>query len=62
MLDKIIRFSNNDKLFIGVVTFALIVWGIWSASKLSIDAVPDITNNQVQINTNAPTLVSQEVE
>ncbi|MEO6917104.1 MAG: CusA/CzcA family heavy metal efflux RND transporter, partial [Chitinophagaceae bacterium] len=62
MLDKIIHFSITNKLVIGVMTLALIVWGIWSATKLPIDAVPDITNNQVQIITNAPTLASQEVE
>lgn len=62
MLDKIILFSIKNKLVIGVMTLALIVWGIWSATKLPIDAVPDITNNQVQIITNAPTLASQEVE
>lgn len=44
------------------MTLGLIAWGIWSASKLPIDAVPDITNNQVQIITQAPTLASQEVE
>ncbi len=44
------------------MTLALIVWGVWSATKLSIDAVPDITNNQVQIITVCPTLAGQEVE
>lgn len=62
MLSKIIGFSIKHKLIIGAFTIALIVWGIWSASRLPIDAVPDITNNQVQIITNAPTLASQEVE
>ena len=62
MLDKIIRFSINNKLVVGFFTVALIIWGIWSATRLSIDAVPDITNNQVQIITNAPTLATQEVE
>jgi len=62
MLSRIIRFSINNKIVIGVMTLALIAWGIWSATKLPIDAVPDITNNQVQIITNAPTLASQEVE
>jgi cobalt-zinc-cadmium resistance protein CzcA len=62
MLGKIIGFSIKHKLLIGAFTLALIVWGIWSASRLPIDAVPDITNNQVQIITNAPTLASQEVE
>lgn len=38
------------------------IWGAWSATKLPIDAVPDITNNQVQIFTSCPTLAGQEVE
>lgn len=62
MLSKIIGFSIKHKLIIGACTLALIIWGMWSASKLAVDAVPDITNNQVQIITNAPTLASQEVE
>ena len=62
MLDKIIKFSIKNKLIIGVMTLLLIIWGIWSATKLSIDAVPDITNNQVQIFTTCPTLAGQEVE
>lgn len=44
------------------MTLVLIVWGVWSATKLPIDAVPDITNNQVQIFTSTPTLAGQEVE
>lgn len=44
------------------MTLLLIVWGVWSAQKLPIDAVPDITNNQVQIITVSPTLAGQEVE
>ena len=44
------------------MTLALIIWGVWSASKLPLDAVPDITNNQVQIITLTPTLAAQEVE
>lgn len=43
-------------------TLALIIWGVWSASKLPVDAVPDITNNQVQIITLSPTLAAQETE
>ncbi len=62
MLDKIIKFSIKNKLIIGVFTIALVVWGVWSASRLPIDAVPDITDNQVQIITIAPTLAGQEVE
>jgi cobalt-zinc-cadmium resistance protein CzcA len=62
MLDKIIAFSIKNKFIIALMTLALIVWGVWSATKLSIDAVPDITNNQVQIITVCPTLAGQEVE
>lgn len=62
MLDRIIRFSIRNKLVIAVFTLALIVWGFWSATQLPVDALPDITNNQVQIITKAPTLAAQEVE
>ena len=59
MLDKIIQFSIKNKLFVGFMTLMLIFWGVWSATRLPIDAVPDITNNQVQIITSTPTLASQ---
>lgn len=62
MLDKIIYFSIKNKIIIGLMTLVLIIWGGWSATKLPIDAVPDITNNQVQIFTTCPTLAGQEVE
>nr|WP_314495844.1 CusA/CzcA family heavy metal efflux RND transporter [uncultured Chryseobacterium sp.] len=62
MLDTIIKFSIRNKMVIGIMTLLLIVWGVWSASKLPVDAVPDITNNQVQIITSCPTLAGQEVE
>ncbi|MBL7697859.1 MAG: CusA/CzcA family heavy metal efflux RND transporter [Chitinophagaceae bacterium] len=62
MLNKIIYFSIKNKLVIGILTVGLIIWGIWSANKLPIDALPDITDNQVQIITRTPTLATQEVE
>jgi len=62
MLDNIIKFSIKNKLIIGLMTLLLIIWGGWSATKLPIDAVPDITNNQVQIIAICPTLAGQEVE
>lgn len=62
MLNKIIHFSIKNKLVIAAFTVVLIIWGVWSATKLPIDAVPDITNNQVQVITISPTLASQEVE
>ncbi|RKR83665.1 cobalt-zinc-cadmium resistance protein CzcA [Mucilaginibacter gracilis] len=62
MLDAIIRFSIRNKLVIGFFTLALMAWGIWSTSQIPVDALPDITNNQVQVITKAPTLAAQEVE
>jgi cobalt-zinc-cadmium resistance protein CzcA len=62
MLSRIIHFSIKNKLIVGVFTIALIVWGLWSATKLPVDALPDVTNNQVQVITRAPTLAAQEVE
>jgi len=62
MLDKIIRFSIQNKLIIAIFTFALIVWGSYSVKQLPIDAVPDITNNQVQILTTAPSQAAQDIE
>lgn len=62
MLDRIIHFSIKNKLIIGIFTVALIIWGVYSVKQLPIDAVPDITNNQVQIITFSPTLAAQEVE
>jgi heavy metal efflux system protein len=62
MLESIIRFSIKNKLIIGLAVFALIGWGIYSLIHLPIDAVPDITNNQVQIISVAPTLAANEVE
>ncbi len=62
MLDRIIRFSVKNKLVIGLLVMALIGFGIYSMQNIPIDAVPDITNNQVQIVTSSPSLSSQEVE
>lgn len=62
MLDTIINFSIKNKLVIGLLTLALIAWGIYSFIRLPIDAVPDITNNQVQVITISPSLAPQEIE
>ncbi|RKS03403.1 CusA/CzcA family heavy metal efflux RND transporter [Flavobacterium sp. 102] len=62
MLDKIIYFSINNKFIIGLFTVILIAVGSYSLYTLPIDALPDITNNQVQIITSSPTLATQEVE
>lgn len=62
MLNRIIEFSIKNKLVVGIFTLALIAWGVYSIQKLPIDAVPDITNNQVQIITVSPSLAAQDVE
>ena len=62
MLNGIIRFSIRNKLIIGLITAAWIVWGIIELIRLPVDALPDITSNQVQIITVSPTLASMEVE
>jgi cobalt-zinc-cadmium resistance protein CzcA len=62
VLDKIIKFSIKNKIVIGIMTLLLIIWGVWSASRLPIDAVPDITNNQVQIVTVSPSSGAEDIE
>lgn len=62
MLNKIIEFSIKNKLIIGLLVLALIGYGIYEVRKLPIDAVPDITNNQVQVITVAPALGAPDVE
>ena len=62
MLDRIIRFSIQNKLLIGLFTLTLVIWGSYSLSQLPIDALPDITNNQVQVITRSPSLAAQEIE
>ncbi len=62
MFQKLITYSIQHKLVIGVLTIALIVWGVWSLVRLPFDATPDITDNQVQVITQAPSLGAQEVE
>jgi heavy metal efflux system protein len=62
MLNKIIQFSIANKLIIGIFTIGLIIWGIFSLQQLPIDAVPDITNNQVQIVTSAPSSGAEDIE
>ena len=62
MLDKIIHFSIHNKFVVGLLTLGLVLWGSYSLTQLPIDALPDITNNQVQIMTNSPTLATPEVE
>ncbi|HLL94393.1 MAG TPA: CusA/CzcA family heavy metal efflux RND transporter, partial [Spirosoma sp.] len=62
MFDAIIRFSIRNKLVIGAFVLALVGWGGYSAYNLPVDAVPDITNNQVVVITQTPALAAQEAE
>ena len=62
MFQKLIDYSISHKLVIGVLTLALVVWGIVSLVRLPFDSTPDITDNQVQVITQAPSLGAQEVE
>ena len=62
MIDSIIRFSIYNKLIIITLTFGLVIWGGYSVTQLTVDALPDITSNQVQILTQSPALAATEVE
>ncbi len=62
MIDKIIAFSIKQKMVVVFCVLILVLAGIYSALKLPIDAVPDITNNQIQVITSSPTLSASEVE
>ncbi len=62
MFNKIIEFSIKNKPIIGFLVFVLIGFGIFSVKQIPVDAVPDITNNQVQVVTISPSLSPQEVE
>ncbi|MBL7848131.1 MAG: efflux RND transporter permease subunit [Cyclobacteriaceae bacterium] len=62
MLDKIITFSIRNKLVVGLLTVGLIIWGLNALRHLPIDAVPDITNNQVQVITVAPSQSALDIE
>ncbi len=62
MIERIIYFSIKNKFIVGLFVVALIGWGSYSLTRLPIDAIPDITNNQVQVISLAPSLAVQEVE
>jgi cobalt-zinc-cadmium resistance protein CzcA len=62
MIERIIYFSIRNKFIVGLFVLALIGWGTYSLTRLPIDAIPDITNNQVLVISSAPSLAVQEVE
>jgi cobalt-zinc-cadmium resistance protein CzcA len=62
MINRVIEFSLKNRLIIGLLTLAMIAWGAYNFTILPIDAVPDITDNQVQVITVSPSLAPQEIE
>ena len=62
MLTSIIEFSIRNKLIIGLFIIALIGYGSYQVTQLPIDAVPDITDNQVQVITVAPSFGATDIE
>src|SRR6185369_12774920 len=62
MLNRILELSLRQRGAVLLATCVLITIGMWSALRLPIDAVPDITNVQVQINTAVPALAPEEIE
>lgn len=62
MLNKIIEYSIRNKLIVGLFVIGLILYGSFQVTQLPIDAVPDITNNQVQVITVAPSYGANDIE
>ncbi|HXJ75956.1 MAG TPA: efflux RND transporter permease subunit, partial [Candidatus Dormibacteraeota bacterium] len=62
MISALFEFSLRQRVFVMLSVLALVVAGLWSAAKLPMDAVPDITNVQVQINTSIGSLAAEEIE
>jgi hypothetical protein len=62
MMERILAFSVRRRWLVLLMTLAAAISGAWSLTKLPIDAVPDVTNVQVQINAVAPSLSPIEIE
>jgi len=62
MVERIFALSLQQRVFVLMGALALVSAGVWSALRLPIDAVPDITNVQVQINTAVASLSPEEIE
>lgn len=62
MFNRVLEFSVRQRVFVVLATFVLIGIGVYSAVRLPIDAVPDITNVQVQVNTAVPAYAPEEIE
>src|SRR5438034_9522496 len=62
MVGRIFDFSLRQRVFVLLGVIGIVGAGFWSALRLPIDAVPDITNVQVQINTSVAALAAEEIE
>lgn len=62
MLERVLEFSVRQRAFVALATLIMIGVGVWSAMRLPIDAQPDITNVQVQVNTAVPAFAPEEIE
>ena len=62
MIDKILEFAVRQRVLVLMGALAILLVGLWSANKLPMDAIPDITGVQVQVNTTVPALAPDEVE
>ena len=62
MFQRLIKFSIDNKLVVGVLVCMLAVWGAWSLYHLPFDATPDITNNQVQVIVTSQSMGAEEME
>jgi heavy metal efflux system protein len=62
MLERLIDFSLRKRGLIVCCALILVAVGLWSATRLGVDAMPDITNPQIQINTEVPALAPEEIE
>lgn len=62
MIDKILEFAVRQRVLVLMGALALLLLGLWSATKLPMDAIPDITGVQAQVNTTVPALAPDEVE
>ncbi|MBS1715556.1 MAG: efflux RND transporter permease subunit [Armatimonadetes bacterium] len=62
MLERVLHFSATQRLLVLLGTFGLVLWGVSAWGSLTLDAVPDITTNQVQVNTETGGMGPEEVE
>src|SRR4051812_28182246 len=62
MINALLRFAFNQRLLVIMLSLLLVVLGTWSFQNLPIDAVPDLTNVQVQVDTPVKALAPAEIE